>query len=190
MIEFDRSKDHSANAAADRSELRAGAARETDASRSTHEKRSDHPCFQCVQCCAYVAIEIDAPTTMKEYDYIVWYLYHRDISVFVDWEGDWFVKFEARCEHLTSGGLCDIYASRPAICKDFDWRECENRERSEPADKWLFENAEQFLRWFEDRRPKTFQRFQEHMRQKHSGGEERELGRLKVTQLLSISKGE
>jgi Fe-S-cluster containining protein len=137
-----------------------------------------------------VAIEIDTPTTMKEYDYIVWYLYHQGISVFVDWEGDWFVKFETRCEHLTKEGLCDVYASRPAICKDFDWRECENRVRSEPADKWLFENAEQFLRWFEDRRPKTFQRFQEFMRQKHGSGEEKELGRLKVTQLLSISKSE
>ena len=146
------------------------------------EKQKDHPCFQCVQCCTYVAIEIDTPTTMKEYDYIVWYLYHQNVSVFVDWEGSWFIKFETRCEHLTPQGLCGSYSSRPVICKEFDWRECENRVKSEPADKWLFETSDQFLRWFEKKRPKTFRRFQKHMRKKHGAGDEEELERLKITQ--------
>lgn len=148
------------------------------------QKDSDHPCFECAKCCTYVAIEIDAPTTMKEYDYIVWYLYHEGLSVFVDWEGDWFVKFETRCKHLTGEGLCGIYEQRPAICKDFDWRECENTIRDEPADKWLFEEAEQFLEWLQRRRPKAFQRFQRFMRRQHETGEEPELERVKVTQLL------
>ena len=60
-------------------------------------KQSDHPCFECAQCCTYVALEIDTPTTAKEYDYVVWYLVHRGVSLFVDWEDDWYLKFETRC---------------------------------------------------------------------------------------------
>lgn len=189
MTELDRAKDNAANGAAAAADSRASAVLERDAELVNVEKQSDHPCFECVQCCTYVALEIDTPTTMKEYDYIVWYLYHQNVSVFVDWEGCWYIKFETRCEHLSAVGLCDIYSSRPVICKDFDWRECENRLRSEPADKWLFEDSDQFLRWFEKKRPKTFKRFQKYMRKKHRNGEEKELGRLKVTQLLPPPPG-
>ena len=153
------------------------------------EKQSDHPCFQCVQCCTYVAIEIDTPDTMKEYYYIVWYLYHQGVSIFVDWESNWYIKFETRCEHLTPLGICDSYSSRPIICKDFEWRECENHVKNEPADKWLFETSDQFLGWFEKKRPKTFRRFQKYMRKKHRGGEEEELERVKITQLLPPPPG-
>lgn len=148
------------------------------------QKESDHPCFECAQCCTYVAIEIDTPTTMKEYDYIVWYLHHEGLSVFVDWEGAWYVKFETRCRHLTAQGLCGIYETRPAICKDFDWRECENHVKEEPPDKWLFEDAEAFVAWLRKRRPKSYARFQRYMRRKHQADEEPELERVKVTELL------
>src|SRR5271157_2993479 len=79
------------------------------------EKASAHPCFDCAQCCKYIAVEIDAPTTNQEYDYLVWYLYHPGVSVFVDWDGAWFVRFETRCHHLTPQGLCGVYEQRPAI---------------------------------------------------------------------------
>ena len=189
MSELDRAKNNPANGVSVTGEPQVEADRGSDDPLAGVEKQSDHPCFECVRCCAYVAIEIDTPTTMKEYDYIVWYLYHQGVSIFVDWEGAWYIKFEARCEHLTSLGLCDSYASRPIICKEFDWRECENRVRDEPADKWLFETSDQFLRWFEKKRPKTFRRFQKYMRKKHRKGEEEELERLKITQLLPPPPG-
>jgi Fe-S-cluster containining protein len=189
VTELDRAKQGDVNGVTVSREPEAGADRDPGAAPSDREKQSNHPCFECVQCCTYVAIEIDTPTTMKEYDYIVWYLYHEGVSVFVDWEKTWYIKFETRCEHLSPHGLCDVYSSRPAICKDFDWRECENRVRDEPADKWLFETSDQFLRWFEKKRPKTFKRFQKFMRDKHRGGEEKELRRLKITQLSRPSAG-
>ena len=183
MTELDREKQSYLNGVTVSRELEASADRGPGDGLSGLEKQSDHPCFQCVQCCTYVAIEIDTPTTMKEYDYIVWYLYHEGVSVFVDWEKNWYIKFETRCGHLTPQGLCDIYSLRPAICKDFDWRECENRDSTEPADKWLFETSDQFLHWFEKKRPKTYKRFQKYMRARHGSGEDEELGRLKITQL-------
>ena len=181
MTELDRGKENVASGVTVRREPQAGAEAEPENALAGMEKQSDHPCFECVQCCTYVAIEIDTPTTMKEYDYIVWYLYHENVSVFVDWEGSWFIKFDARCQPLNSQGLCDSYATRPLICREFDWRDCENRVKDEPADKWLFETSDQFLRWFEKKRPKTFRRYQKYMRKKRRSGEEEELGRLKIT---------
>jgi Fe-S-cluster containining protein len=189
VTELDRAKDSSADGVAVPRDPQLSADRGQGDALAGIEKQSDHPCFQCVQCCTYVAIEIDTPTTMKEYDYIVWYLYHQGVSVFVDWEGGWFIKFETRCEHLTSRGLCDIYSSRPAICKEFDWRECENRVKSDPADKWLFETGDQFLRWFEERRPKTFRHFQKYLRKKHRNGADEELERVKITRPLPPPPG-
>jgi len=124
----------------------------------------DHPCVDCAACCRYVALEIDTPTTMTEYDYLVWYLVHPGVSVFVDWEGDWFVKFETRCEHLQPNGMCGIYETRPVICREFDWRDCEKHVTDEPPDRWTFQTADEFLAWFARQRPKTYQKFVEFQR--------------------------
>ncbi|MDJ0785799.1 MAG: YkgJ family cysteine cluster protein [Myxococcota bacterium] len=142
------------------------------------QKASDHPCFDCSRCCRYVAVEIDKPSTMKEYDHLYWYLYHGGISVFIDWEGDWFIQFETKCDHLTAQGMCGIYERRPAICKDFDWRECEQNVKEEAAEKHLFRNADDFTRWFEEKRPKAFHRYQRFLRKRHASGEDPELERL------------
>ena len=41
-------------------------------------------CHNCpAMCCRYVASEIDAPTSKREYDNIRWYLMHRDVYVFI-----------------------------------------------------------------------------------------------------------
>ena len=143
-------------------------------------KQSEHPCHGCAKCCLYVAIEIDSPTSMTEYDHVVWYLYHENVSVFVDWEGQWYVKFDTRCKNLTPHGLCGIYERRPAICKDFDWRECENHMTPEegPPDKWLWETPDAFFAWFQKQRPKAFRRYRDFMRKKHRSAEKPELLRL------------
>ena len=145
------------------------------------QKQSDHPCFECAQCCSYVAVEIDTPTTSKEYDQIVWYLYHRGVEIFVDWDGAWHVLFRTRCENLSAAGTCRVYEQRPAICKDFDWRACERRftPADGPPDKLCWTEAEAFLGWFAQQRPRAFARYQAFLRKKHAGGEERELLRVR-----------
>lgn len=145
------------------------------------EKESSHPCFECAQCCTYVAVEIDTPTTNAEYDQIVWYLYHRGVEIFVDWDDAWHVLFRTRCENLSAAGTCGVYERRPAICKDFDWRSCEKRftPADGPPDKLCWVEADAFLAWFAERRPRAFARYQDFLRKKHAGGEERELLRVK-----------
>lgn len=143
------------------------------------EKASDHPCFDCAKCCTYVAIEIDAPTTHREYDYMLWYLYHPGMSIFVDWDGGWYVRFDSRCEHVTSTGLCGVYETRPGICRDFDWRECEMHVTDEPPDKWFFETPTQFLDWLASQRPKAHARFVAWQRERRRERPEQELMRVR-----------
>lgn len=140
---------------------------------------ADHPCFDCAQCCRYVAIEIDAPTAMHEYDYLIWYLVHPGVSVFVDFDGGWFVKFETRCRHLEPTGMCGIYETRPVICREFDHNECERQLGDEPADKWLSTNSDEFLSWFERQRPKAFRRFREWQSRHRKKRMPKELGRVR-----------
>jgi len=146
------------------------------------EKDSDHPCFACANCCTYVAVEIDTPTTPTEYDQIVWYLYHGGVEIFVDWDDAWHVLFRTRCENLTPAGLCGVYERRPGICKDFDWRSCERRFTPEdgPPDKHAWAKADDFLAWLKQRRPRAFARYQAHQDKKHAQGHEKELLRVKT----------
>jgi Fe-S-cluster containining protein len=117
-----------------------------------------HPCAGCGDCCRYVATQIERPTTNTDYDQIVWYLTHRDVSVYIDWEGDFYLEFRTLCDHLTPSGTCEIYRERPEICSEFSYEECE-KGTGEPAHKWRFEKPAEFLAWFEQRRPKAFARF-------------------------------
>ncbi len=76
------------------------------------------PCFKCGgRCCNYVAIEIDRPSSKKDYDYIRWYLAHKKVNVFVDHEKNWFVEFRTDCEFKEKNHRCSIYNERPNICR-------------------------------------------------------------------------
>ena len=122
-------------------------------------KSKDHPCFNCIQCCSYVATEIDEPTTNSDYDCVLWYLYHPSVSIFVDFDNDWYIQFDSKCENLTANGLCGIYETRPDICRDYDWKDCEVRWPEEPLHKAFFQKADEFLVWLEKKRPKRYKKF-------------------------------
>ncbi len=145
------------------------------------QKKSDHPCFACSLCCTYVATQIDTPTTMTDYDHISWYLHHKDIAVYVDWDDDWYIQFSTRCEHLSPVGLCQIYDHRPAICKDFDWRDCERQvdEDMDPPEKFIFHTSDEFLGWLAQKRPRTHERYRQFLGAKHAEKNDPELDRLK-----------
>jgi Fe-S-cluster containining protein len=126
----------------------------------THlKKEGAHPCHECTACCSYIALEIDEPTTNREYDYIRWYLFRPNVKVYVDWDGDWHLQVDSDCQHLLPNGLCGVYETRPNICRDFDWRDCE-KHNDDPAEKWLFTTPEEFLTWFAKQRPKAFARYE------------------------------
>ena len=122
---------------------------------------NSHPCNECGQCCTYVAVEIDEPTGFDDYDNIFWYLTHRGVSVYIDWEGDWFIEFETVCENLSEAKTCAIYEDRPKMCSDFSWDECEKTTK-EKAYKSRFSNPDGFFHFMETRRPRAYERYLKH----------------------------
>jgi len=131
---------------------------------------SAHPCNDCGQCCTYIAVEIDNPTGFEDYDNIFWYLTHKGISVYVDFEGDWFIEFETVCENLSPEKTCQIYEERPHMCSSFSWDECE-KTAQEPAWKVRFTTPDELFSYVEAKRPRNFERYvreRDKMRSKRS----------------------
>jgi hypothetical protein len=138
-----------------------------------------HPCSGCGDCCTYVAVRIDDPRSNADYDHVHWYLSHRGVSVYVDWDGDFYLEFETRCDHLTAARICAIYRERPEICADFSWDECE-KGTGEPGHKLRFETPEQFATWFAARRPKAYARYAA-FRRERAAARDRERPRADAT---------
>lgn len=86
---------------------------------------SDILCQKCAGlCCRYVALPIESPDTKGDYDDIRWYLAHEGISVFVE-DDEWFINIAGRCKYLDKDNRCDIYDTRPRICRGYKDGNCD-----------------------------------------------------------------
>lgn len=108
-------------------------------------------CAECGLCCTYLAIEIDGPTTVKRATELLWYLYHEDVSLYVN-DDEWMVQFETRCRYLTEDRRCGIYATRPHICREFSEQECEINTGD---DGHTFYTAAAFMKYLKETRPRV-----------------------------------
>jgi len=113
------------------------------------------PCTECGRCCTYVSVGINEPRTLRFASDVLWYLYHEQVSVYRDGDGDWSVVFETRCRHLQGDLLCHVYPDRPLICREFDNTTC---DVNAPEGGMSFTSAEEFLGWLRGRRPALFRR--------------------------------
>lgn len=111
------------------------------------------PCTECALCCTYVAVGIEAPTTVKRATDILWFLYHEKVSVFRAVDGEWYVKFETRCRNLTDDRRCGIYEQRPHRCREYDETGC---EVNAPDEGKAFYTPVDFLQYLERRRKKLY----------------------------------
>lgn len=92
-------------------------------------------CQYCsAKCCQYLAIQIDEPTTARQFDYLIWFLLHQNVLVFRE-KGRWFVLFQTPCSKLLSDGRCGIYEHRPRICRAYSTKRCEYE------DDWVYERV-------------------------------------------------
>ena len=87
---------------------------------------SDNKCDNChkSKCCQYVTQNIDKPTSMKDFDLLLWQISHKNTHIFKDEEG-WFLLMLNGCTHLLDDGRCGIYEKRPLICRDHSNDYCE-----------------------------------------------------------------
>ena len=100
--------------------------------------REDIPAGDCLcnyctaKCCRYFALPIDAPTELKDFEYIRWYLLHDRASVFTEDE-TWYLLVHTTCKHLLPDNRCGIYETRPEICREYSTENCEYEEN------WTYE---------------------------------------------------
>ena len=101
------------------------------------------------KCCRYVAVPINGPTSKSNIDEMRWMLAHKNIRVYEDHDGDWFVEFLTPCKHLKMDFTCGIWQDRYQICRDHSTDDCEYVDdpyktvfnEPEELEKWLDENG-------------------------------------------------
>ena len=110
-------------------------------------------CSGCTECCEYISLEIDKPTTLTDVDHIIWYLIHKNVWIWIDYNGGWYVQFNTPCEKLDDAGRCGWYTHRPKICQDYKQSECP-RYSDDPAEKHLFKCEDDFINWMKEHKKK------------------------------------
>ena len=82
-------------------------------------------CEHCTAtCCHYIALPIETPETLSEFEDVRWYLIHENISIFVE-GGDWYICVHTPCRHLLADHRCGIYETRPHICRRYTTENCD-----------------------------------------------------------------
>lgn len=107
-------------------------------------------CDQCAAlCCRYIALPIDNPKSLEQYDNIRWYLLHENIVVFIE-KKQWYIGIMSRCKHLQSDNRCGIYETRPRICRSYTTDNCDYHGGEYDFDV-LFTSAEQLRLYAEEK---------------------------------------
>jgi len=104
-------------------------------------------CSRCIKsiCCTYTTEALGvAPRSKADFDHLLWQVSHQGVELYKD-EGDWYLMFLGRCEHLQPGGACGIYDERPQICRDYDNDWCEYDAPAEAGFELHFRNYAELL---------------------------------------------
>jgi len=87
----------------------------------------DERCATCrpAKCCQYFSLEIDRPRSKRDYDDLLWFLAHENVSIYL-WKRSWYLMVHNPCTFLDrKTNLCTIYDRRPRICREHSVDECE-----------------------------------------------------------------
>jgi Fe-S-cluster containining protein len=94
------------------------------------KKEVESQCTSCIpaKCCQYFSLEIDTPASKSDYDDLLWFLAHKDVSIYTQ-NKSWYLMLHNRCTFLNKkSNLCKIYDKRPRICRAHTTDECEFAE--------------------------------------------------------------
>lgn len=106
-------------------------------------------CHKCkAECCNSVTVEINTPKTKKEFDEIKWFILHKNVQVYIDFDKNWNVEFITPCTSLDKDHRCTTYDTRPAICRLYPKKD-ESCIFGENACKKLFKTIEDVDVYFE-----------------------------------------
>ncbi|CAK0738914.1 conserved hypothetical protein [Gammaproteobacteria bacterium] len=112
-------------------------------------------CHDCAKCCMHINHEVDAPENDEDCDYIIWFLLHENVSIWIDDDNVWFVEFRTPCKALKDG-LCSIYEKRPQVCREYLQDSCLNTDLD---DDIIFNTPEEFLDYMKRERKYNYNGF-------------------------------
>jgi len=115
-----------------------------------------NPCRGCSECCEYVALEIDTPTSMEDFDNIFWFLLHEHTWVYINEDGEWYLQFDTKCTKLKRK-RCTYYEQRPQMCRDHHPAECVTHGK-EPTEKIMLKNEEDLWEYLHYQRPVLYKK--------------------------------
>jgi Fe-S-cluster containining protein len=98
-------------------------------------------------------LEIDKPEDKDDYNYLFWYLHHKNIGIYIGWDNKWYLEFLTKCKKLNYQGNCKIYENRPKICQDYNQKDC-TKYNSEPAEKIYFKTVEDLENYLQKKKIK------------------------------------
>ena len=99
-------------------------------------------------CCKYVAMELDCPEDLDDFENIKWYIIHKNIRVYIDEEGTWNIEFSTPCKYLNDSNRCSLYDKRPQICRKYNREEC--TFHNDYVEQYSFENMEDVEKYIEE----------------------------------------
>jgi uncharacterized protein len=90
-------------------------------------------CVKCnARCCRYFAVPLGVPAGAEDLDTARWYLLHEGTCIFIDRDGEWWLRVENRCLMLEegrsrrpAGPRCLDYRGRPLVCRRFSPTACD-----------------------------------------------------------------
>ena len=107
------------------------------------------PCNKCTAvCCRQVTVSLDGLGSESDYQEMRWLIVHKNVSICVDEEGDWWVEFATDCTHLGKQNECLIYENRPQICRDHEIDSCEMNGEGE-AYPFIFTTEKELNQYIE-----------------------------------------
>ncbi|MBQ15418.1 MAG: YkgJ family cysteine cluster protein [Gammaproteobacteria bacterium] len=117
-------------------------------------------CSKCKKsiCCNSINQKVETPKTKLDFDHLLWQVSHENVNVFKDADG-WFLHVYTRCDHLLEGGVCNIYDTRPLVCREYDNDFCERDESIEEASEFFFTTYKQLEKYCRKRFKKWDKRF-------------------------------
>ena len=106
----------------------------------------ENKCSRCLgsTCCTYATQALGTLRSKADFDHLLWQVSHEGLEVYRDDTG-WYLLTRGQCEHLLADGSCNIYESRPQVCRDYDSAWCEFDEPAERHFRHHFRNYAELL---------------------------------------------
>jgi len=102
-------------------------------------------CKKCGVCCSYIMVDLKEPKNKEEYDFIRWYLLHKNVVVYISNEDEWSIEFITPCKWLGSENTCTNYDKRPEICRKYHPEQCDKHIGPDKEFKHIFRTPEEFM---------------------------------------------